>query len=149
MPFQFHWRPFMPRDPSMRAHGRRYTFEQYGNPERATNQGNFLIRNNMADLWSPCYGDGYTVVRILPQLNPDDATQWDTYRLSAEPNAFGDWIRRYPAVRNMGDPGATFIVGDPSDPVLLDPRITPAWLLRESISRAVERGQDRRGGRLC
>lgn len=129
----------------MRAHGRRtYSFAQHGNTEMGSNLGKHLIRDNRADVWTPCYGDGITVIRILPQHGPEPGT-WEPYRKSAEHNDFGDWIRRYPAVRAMGDPPVTFITNEPDNAAIPDPRMTPGWILFNAIDSAVQRGQDRPG----
>jgi len=138
----------MPRDPSLRQRGnRRYSFADHGNTEMGQRQGNYLIKNNLADIWSPTYGDGVTTMRIFPQLNVDDPNRasWDPYRFSPDANDFGDWIRRYPAVRNMGDPGVTYIMADPADPTLEDPQMLPGWVLFNAIDRAVANQQEQQG----
>jgi len=140
----------MSRDTSLRQRPRRrYSFSQHGNSEQGQRHGNYLIQNNQADLWSPAYGAGVTTIRIFPAPSPDLPTEWDPYRFPAadphEPLGFGDWIRRYPAVRSMGDPSVTFITNDPGNPQIEDPQMTPGWLLYRAIDRAVASGQDRPG----
>jgi hypothetical protein len=140
----------MSRDTSLRERPRRrYSFSQYGQSEQGHRQGNHLILNNQADIWSPAYGAGVTTIRLFPGKDPENPEAWDPYRFSSsdpfEPLGFGDWIRRYPAVRSMGDPPVTFIQYDPADTDIEDPQMTPAWLLYRAIDRAVQNGQDRPG----
>ena len=138
----------MPRDPSLRQRGnRRYSFADHGNSTMGQRQGKYVVRNNLADHWNPTYGDGVTTIRIFPQKNVDDPSgySWDPYRFSSEPGNFGDWIRRYPAVRNFGEPGVTFIMADPADPTALDPQMLPAVVLFNAIDRAVANQQEQQG----
>lgn len=138
----------MPRDPSLRQRGnRRYSFADHGNSTMGQRQGKYVIKNNLADHWNPTYGDGVTTIRIFPQKNVDDpsGSSWDPYRFSSEPGNFGDWIRRYPAVRNFGEPGVTFIMADPADPTALDPQMLPAVVLFNAIDRAVANQQEQQG----
>ena len=139
----------MSRDASMRTRQRRnYSFGEYGGSETSQRQGNYLIKQNMADLWSPAYGQGVTTIRIFPALSPETGT-WEPYRWPSDdpydPLKFSDFIRRYSAVRSMGDPGVTFIQLDPTNPQVEDAQMTPAWLLFRAIDRAVATGQDRQG----
>lgn len=139
----------MTRDTSMRQRPRRrYQFSQHGQSEQGQRAGNYLIVNNQADLWSPAYGAGVTTIRIFPGLCLENPNEWDPYRFPStdqqDPLGFGDWIRRYPAVRSMGDPPVTFVQFDPADP-LDDPQMTPGWMLFRAIDRAVAAGQDRAG----
>lgn len=140
----------MSRDSSTRQRPRRrYSFSVHGQSEQGQRHGNYLIKDNQADLWSPAYGNGVTTIRIFPGRNPEDPQAWDPYRLSAHdvnfPLGIGDWIRRYPAVRSMGDPPVTFAQVDPSNPEIEDQQMTPGWLLFRAIDRAVAQGQDRPG----
>lgn len=140
----------MSRDTSLRQRPRRrYQFSQHGQSEQGQRHGNYLIANNQADLWSPAYGQGVTTIRVFPAKSLDNPNEWDPYRFPStdphDPLGFGDWIRRYPAVRSMGDPPVTFIQHDPADPQIEDPQMTPGWLLFRAIDRAVAQGQDRPG----
>jgi len=116
----------------------------HGASETGTLHGNHLLKAGTgAAIWRPSWG-GLTTVRILPQPSPDNPAVWDPYRLSMDTNGFGDWVRRYPAVRNMGTPPVSFISHDPADPSV-DPQTSPAWLLFRAIDRAVAQGQDQQG----
>lgn len=133
------------RDSSLRQ--RRYAFADHGNSVQGQRQGKFLIKNNMAQHWAPCWGDGITVIRPFPMRNIEDpaGVSWDPYRFSAEHNDFGDWLRRYDAIRNFGDPGVTMIIRDPADSTIEDPQRLPAWVLYNAIDRAVAAGQEQQG----
>ena len=140
----------MPRSTNMRARGRRaYSMSDHGHTELGVQHGKHILRQNgIADLWTPAYGDGGTVIRILPALNPestDEVREWDPYRFSMDELHFGDWIRRYPAVRSMGNPGVTYISHDPADDTLGDAEMTPGWILFRAIDKAIAEGQDRPG----
>jgi|GEM_PF-2517243 len=138
----------MPRDTSLRQRGnRRYSFAEHGNTTQGQRQGKYIIKNNLADHWNPCYGDGVTVIRIYPQRNPEDTSgeSWDPYRFSAEYNAFGDWLRMYPAARSMGNPSCTFIMSDRSTGLMENEKSLPAWVLFDAIDQAVTNGQEQQG----
>ena len=131
------------RDPSMRP--RRYSFGDHGGSDMGGRPGNFVIKGNVADYYSPSYADNATTtIRIFPGWN-DDRTGPGAYRYSAEPNQFGDFIRRYPAVRNMGEPGVTFLTSDPADPGRVDPQMLPASILYNAIRQAIKNGQEQPG----
>ncbi len=135
------------RDSSLRQRGntRRYSFADHGNSNQGTKQGKFIIKNNAAQHWNPCWGEGVTVIRPYPARSVEQGVTWDPYRFSDANGDFGDWIRRYDAVRNFGDPGVTFIIADPADPVREDPQNLPAWVLFNAIDRAVNAGQEQQG----
>jgi hypothetical protein len=125
-----------------RPSGRRYSMGAHGHSETSERFGNFLLQSGCGtEVWKPSYNDGVTTVRFFPGKNPDDPNNWDPFRLGDEPRQFGDWIRRYPAVRSMGDPGATFIIKDPADDSI-QLEMTPAWVLYNAINRAVNQKSD-------
>lgn len=128
---------------------RRYVFDEHGNSEVGQRQGRYIIKNNLAEHWTPAFGDGGTTIRILPVPNVDDPTgqTFEPYRFNSGPGGFGDWIRRYPAVRSMGDPGVTFLTGDPANDTGegSDAQMRPGNVLYNAIERAVANGQDQPG----
>jgi len=69
----------------------------------------------------------------------EDPNQLCGFKLSEEPDDFDDWIRGYPAVRNWGDPGITFLLFDPTDDV--NPEDHPAWVLYRCVDGRVQAGQ--------
>lgn len=130
------------RDSSLQRRGRRYSFQTHGQSEQGTLPGNFLLKREAAgdvNIWRPSFNGGPTTIRIFPARNPENPAEWDGYRFSSEQQDFGDWIRRYPAVRSMGNPPVTFIMYDPADQSL-DPQMMPAWVLYRAIDRAVAQG---------
>lgn len=132
------------RDSSLRARGNRYSFAQYGASEQGQQQGNHVFRPGLIECWKPGWGEGVTTIRILPGLN-EDGTAFEQYRNSLNNLDYGDWIRRYSAVRGFGDPGVTFITSDPVDGSNEDSQMTPGWVLYRSIYQAVKAGQDQQG----
>jgi hypothetical protein len=59
--------------------------------------------------------------------------------LSDDPDDWDDWIRGYPAARNWGDPGITFLLYDPTDDI--NPEEHPAWVLFRCVDGRVSAGQ--------
>jgi hypothetical protein len=110
-------------------------------------QGRKVLKDARADHWSLGYNRGPTTFRALPVRSLDNPQAWDPYRFGLEPNNFGDWIRRYPGVRNMGanGNGVTFISIDPANPQAPDINSTPGAMLYNAINRAVDSGQERPG----
>lgn len=137
----------MTRDSSLRQRGRRYSMATHGHSEQGGRHGNYVLQSGCGEIWGPAYAAEGTTIRLFPQFSPDNPETWDPYRFSAEANNFGDWIRRYPAVRSMGDPSVTFITHDPADEHAAPgaEEMTPGWILYRSIDLAVAKGQDRPG----
>ena len=138
------------RAPSLQQRGnQRYRMADHGNSVQGQRQGKYIIKNNLAQHWNPCWGDGVTVVRPFPARsydNPQATTyEWQPYRYSQGNTDFGDWIRRYDAVRSFGDPGVTMIISDPADPMALPPQQLPAWILYNAIDQAIKHGQEKPG----
>ncbi len=127
---------------AQRPSGRRYSMGAHGHSETSERFGNFLLQSGAGgEVWKPSYNGGPTTIRIFPGKNPDNPTEWDPFRISSEPRFFGDWVRRFPAVRSMGDPGCTFIIKDPGDDSI-SLEMTPAWVLYNAVNRAVSAKSD-------
>jgi len=127
---------------SSRPAGRRYNMGDHGHSETSERFGNYLLKSGAGgEVWKPSYTGGKTVIRIFPGKNPDDPLAWDPFRFSNEPRQFGDWVRRYPAVRSMGDSGVTFIIKDPLDESI-QLEMTPAWVLFRAVDRLVAARKD-------
>ena len=126
---------------------RRYQMAEFGRAEEE-NRGRYLLKPGRGSVWRPAWGDGQTTIRILPVRNLDNPAEWEPFKLSPKPMDFGDWIRKYPVCRNMGetDP-VTFIMYDPADVTLTrdQMRMTPGWLLFRAIDRAIANGQEQPG----
>jgi len=145
----------MSRDTNTRPRPRRrYSMTQHGQSTQTAKQGNYLLKPSAGcDMWSPAYNSGVTTIRVLPVPDPyhegAGPAPFDPYRFPAEdpndPLGFGDWVRRYPALRNMGDPGITCIIADPADEQIVDAQSTPGYVLYNNIKRAIDQGQERPG----
>ena len=95
-----------------------------------------------ASIWKPTWNKTRTVFRPFPGLNPDNLAEFDAFRMSDDPRDFGEWIRKYTAVTiGVGQQAVTFILYDPRDGDLEQRQSNPAWMLRNSIYKAVKNGQ--------
>ena len=120
---------------------RAYSYSKHGRQNKGGIMGDHLIRNGAGvEVWKPSWKGTETIIRVYPALSPENPSIFDPWRFSAEDDDWGDWIRAYPAVRNFGDPGVTYILYDPADQTY-DPQSNPAWLLFHAIDRAVKDGQ--------
>lgn len=135
----------MSRDASLRPHGQRYSFSAHAQARSGDRMGNCILRQDSGvQHWKPCWGNGVTVFRPFPTRDwSSPAGQWEPFRYSAETHAYSDWIRKYETVRGIGDPGVTFITTNPVDETPAE--VSPAHVLYNAISRAVESGQDQPG----
>lgn len=136
----------MPQNPSAQSR-RRYRFGEFGHSSQTDRAGMHLLRKSVAEVASPQYDTGPTTIRIFPAKNPENPAEWDPYRLCTAGIQFGDWIRKYPAVKSFGNPPQTFLVYDPSekDPEVEGVESTPPYIVYNAIYQAKRRGQDRPG----
>jgi len=119
----------------------RYVFANNGVPTGRGLQGIHILRDGAGcQIWKPTWKGTRTIVRPLPVRNPENPEEWDPFRLSDDPNGFGDWIRRYDMAFSIGTPGITFITQDPRDREL-DAQQNPVWLLYRAIPAAVRAAQ--------
>jgi hypothetical protein len=120
-----------------------FNFKQHGKTKKQGRQGDYVInpthRNNV-EAWVPSWNHTTTVVRPYPVPSQEDPAQLTGYRISAADDHYDDWIRGYPAVRNFGAKGLTYILYDPRDETY-DPASNPAWILYRAIKGCVEAGQ--------
>jgi hypothetical protein len=79
-------------------------------------------------------------VRFLPQFN-FDGSQWEPFRNSPAPMDFGDWIRRYDAVRGFGESGITMLLYDPIGNESYDIQSNPCVILYRAINNAIDARQ--------
>ena len=91
-------------------------------------------------VYKPSWFETRTVFRILPGRNPENPAEFDQFQLSEEPGDFGDWIRPYPAVYRLGEPGITFIYHDPRDDSV-DVQQYPVWVFGPAIKAAAKAQQ--------
>lgn len=122
------------------SRARTYSYGQHGKQTRGM-MGDHTIRKGAGvEVWKPSWKATTTTLRVYPALAPENPEMWDPWRFSAEDDDYGDWLRTYPAVRNFGDPGVTFILNDPSDQGY-DPQTNPCWVLYNAVTRAIAAGQ--------
>ena len=112
-----------------------FNFKQHGKTKKQGRQGDYVInpthRNNV-EAWVPSWNHTTTVIRPYPVPSQEDPSQLTGYRISAADDHYDDWIRGYPAVRNFGAKGLTYILYDPRDEHY-DPASNPAWILYRAI----------------
>lgn len=132
----------MPSAAGRSGGGRTYVFGQHGGSD-STGKGVFLLKPGCgADVWSPSFADkAFMTVRLMPVRNPENPAVWEPYRHSPEPNAFGDWIRHFPAIRKYGDPSVTYIYKDPRDESI-DGQMTPGAVLYRAVKARVDARTD-------
>lgn len=128
------------------AANRRYSMAQHGHAENsaALDRGNYICKNASVQIWSPTFNKGISVMRLFPSRDPQTGV-WEPSRYGSGELEFNDWIRRYPAVKGFGDPNATFIIADPSDPNGPDLNSLPPYVLWNAVDRAFRRGQEKPG----
>jgi hypothetical protein len=118
----------------------RYRMAEHGQASRKGAQGiNILLETAGCMIYKPTWNKTHTIVRPYPARNPENPAEWDPFRLSDERRDYGDWIRKYEAVR-IGTPGITFILRDPRD-VDIDMQQNPAWMTYRALNSGVRSGQ--------
>jgi len=129
-----------------------YSFREQSQLTGGRFGGQFMVDHNMVDLYRLAWGGGACTVRFLPPKQSGATPEnplFEPYRLSAEPNAFGDWIRAYPAVTNFGRDasggGASFLIRDVMDTHSPPVEESPPHILYNAVSNAVKNAQDQQG----
>ena len=123
--------------------GGAFKFKQHGKSKKQGRQGDYVFNpryRNSVEGWVPSWNHTTTGFRPYPVVAQEDAAQLTEYRYSSAPDDFGDWIRGYPAVRNFGSKGLTYLLYDPRDETY-DPASNPAWVLFRAIKGARDAGQ--------
>lgn len=121
--------------------GRRYRQSQHGQAATQREFEDYVFKKGEVEVWRPSWKNTFTTVRFLPAINPENGTEWDAYRLSDADNDFGDWIRTYPAVRNIGNTSkCTYLLYDPAD-TRYDPANNPTIIFHRNIRAAIKAGQ--------
>lgn len=130
----------MPRADSTQKSGR-YLFKRDGGGATGGLPNVHIVSDSSGcSVYKPSWNYTRTVFRIFPGRDPDNPSALDPFRRSDDVRDYGDWIRKYDAVVNLGDNGVTFITRDPRDSEF-DRQNSPAWLLFRTVSNAVKRGQ--------
>jgi hypothetical protein len=114
----------------------KYTLATHGNSSQSAKYGNHILQPGMGEIRKPTWNGTQTVVRFLPQWDFEEH-RWTPFRTSPEPMRFGDWIRRYEAVRGFGSEGMTFLLYDPTDRTY-DVRSNPCVRLFNNISKSID-----------
>jgi hypothetical protein len=122
-----------------RPAARSYSFREHGRQNRGLSGDHIFRKGAGVEVFRPSWKGTTTTIRIFPALCPENPDHFDPWRFSGEDNDYGDWIRNYPAVRNFGDPGVTFILFDPKDSTY-DPQTNPCWMLFHAVDRAIANG---------
>lgn len=117
-----------------------YRFSEIGVGSTANNYGNYILKPGAGEIRKPTWSRTETVIRILPQWNFDDNC-WEPYRRSSAPMDFGDWIRRYDAVRSFGENGITMLLYDPTINPAYDLQTNPCVILYRAIDSAINARQ--------
>ena len=119
-----------------------YSMANHGAPtQRGGLQGMYILKDGAGcQVYRPTWEGKRTIVRLLPVRDPADPSRWCPFRTGPGELEVGDWIRRYTAVTNFGDPGVSFVLADPRD-ATVNEHALPPWLLHSSIPKAVKSGQ--------
>lgn len=114
-----------------------YRFADNATGNTANEYGNHILKRGMGEIRKPSWNRTETVVRLLPQWN-FEANQWEPFRYSPAPMDFGDWIRRYDAVRGFGEQGITMLLYDPIANPAYDVQTNPCVILYRAINNAID-----------
>ncbi len=114
-----------------------YRFADNATGNQSNEYGNHILKRGAGEIRKPSWNRTETVVRFLPQWN-FEANEWEPFRRSPAPLDFGDWIRRYDAVRGFGESGITMLLYDPIANPAYDPQSNPCNILYRAINAAID-----------
>jgi hypothetical protein len=117
-----------------------YRFADNATGNTSNEYGNHILKRGMGEIRKPSWNRTETVIRLLPQWNFDE-NRWEPYRRSSAPMDFGDWIRRYDAVRGFGESGITMLLYDPIANPAYDIQSNPCVILYRAIMSAIDAKQ--------
>lgn len=117
-----------------------YRFSDNAVGSTSNDFGNYILKRGMGEIRKPSWQRTETVVRFLPQWN-FEANEWEPFRRSPAPMDYGDWIRRYDAVKRFGDPGVTMLLYDPISNPAYDVQNNPCILLYKAINQSITNRQ--------
>lgn len=117
-----------------------YRFATNATSNAANVYGNYILKRGAGEIRKPSWERTDTVVRFLPCWDAV-GQQWSPFRLSPGPMEYGDWLRRYDAVRGFGENGITMLLNDPlvNDPY--DLQTNPCTILYRAINTAIDNRQ--------
>lgn len=121
-----------------RAAGGTYDFSTHGRPSGNNLNSMILLPNVSAELWTTSWSNTLTTFRPLPALDANG--QLTPYRRSADPSAFGDWIRGYMVFKGGQNGTISFVLYDHAGNPDYDLRDNPAHVLYTAIKGAVDTG---------
>lgn len=113
-----------------------YKFSQNAVSSSANEYGNYILKRGAGEIRKPSWQRTETVIRALPCWDFENDC-WYPSRCSNAPMDFGDWIRRYDAVRSFGDHSVTFLLYDPVTNPHYDVQGNPCVVLYRAINNAI------------
>jgi hypothetical protein len=117
-----------------------YRFNQNAVGSTSNEFGNYILKRGMGEIRKPSWQRTETVVRFLPQWSFANS-RWEPFRYSPAPMDFGDWLRRYDAVRGFGANGVTFLLYDPISNPAYDMQSNPCVILHRAIQQSIDARQ--------
>ncbi len=121
-----------------------YRFAQDGNTSNAIAFGNYILKPGAGEIRKPSWNRTETVIRILPQWDFKN-NEWSPFRYSPAPLEFGDWIRKYEAVRSFGSKGISMLLFDPKAHDHYDVNDNPCAILYQAVKNAIKNRQEQQG----
>lgn len=120
---------------------RPYRYKTDGHHSTRGMVGSYLIKSGSGVTeWRPSWQKTVSTWRFLPNFDlrfPIEQKIFTPWRYTSDSDDIGDWFRTFPAVRNFGKPGVTFILADPTDPEY-DPSAManhPAWMIYDIVEK--------------
>lgn len=107
--------------------------------------GNYLLKPaSDAQIKKLSWDGKQTIIRAFPCPSYEDPENaFEPYRMDpGGKNCFSDWIRAYDVAWGVGNPGITFLLGDPTQGNF-DPWMSPLGVLYRAIEKACKGGQGR------
>lgn len=115
----------------------RYSFADHAQSSTSNEFGNYILKRGAGEIRKPSWQRTETVVRFLPCWD-FEGNCWSPFRLSQEPNQYGDWIRQYAGVRGFGANGVTMLLYDHVNEQHYDLQSNPCVLLYRAIDESIK-----------
>lgn len=113
-----------------------YRFADHAVTSTSNEFGNYILKKGAGEIRKPSWNRTLTTIRIIPSWDFDNQ-RWSPFRISQEVNQFGDWIRRYTAVRGFGERGITMLLNDPMVNRQYNVKSNPCVILRDAILNSI------------
>ncbi len=117
-----------------------YRFADHATTSTSNEFGNYILKKGAGEIRKPSWNRTLTTIRIIPSWD-FDSQSWSPFRVSPETNHFGDWIRRYTAVRGFGERGISMLLNDPITNPHYDINSNPCVILRKAIHNSISARQ--------